>query len=185
VTADGLPGVTRSFDSFAAAAAEAGRSRVYGGIHYQFDNANGLALGGEVAGFVVGGFLNPRNDDDGGDFRAVTAKPAPMNASLRAGQAQPVQAEALAYWQTAGRCTTPGNPGEQGRMDLLTVPEHEIGHLLGRGHEASGGMQDTVVVGNRRTVRPALAPNADWFDAGLTGLKLDETAPWVGDHRTK
>src|SRR5947209_10636056 len=35
---DGLPGVTRSFGSFAAAAEEAGQSRIYGGIHYQFDN---------------------------------------------------------------------------------------------------------------------------------------------------
>src|SRR4029077_426 len=35
---DGLPGVARSYSSFAAAAAEAGQSRIYGGIHYQFDN---------------------------------------------------------------------------------------------------------------------------------------------------
>src|SRR5262249_44387294 len=34
--------------------------------------------------------------------------------------------------------TTPGNQGEVGRMDLLTVLEHEIGHLLGRDHEADG-----------------------------------------------
>jgi membrane-associated phospholipid phosphatase len=185
VGADGLPGVTRSFDSFAAAAAEAGRSRIYGGIHYTFDNVNGLAVGAEVADYVVGGFLNPRNDDDGGDFRAATAKPTPRNASLRAGQAQPVQAEALAYWQTAGRFTRPGNQGEQGRMDLLTVPEHEIGQQLARGHEASGDMQDTLAAGTRRTVRPALAAKADWVGAGLTGLELDETAPWVGGHRTK
>jgi membrane-associated phospholipid phosphatase len=65
VTADGLPGVTRSFDSFEAAAAEAGRSRIYGGIHYQFDNANGQLVGGEVADYLVGGFLKP--EDDGGD----------------------------------------------------------------------------------------------------------------------
>jgi membrane-associated phospholipid phosphatase len=61
VTADGLPGVTRSFDSFGAAAAEAGRSRIYGGIHYQFDNANGQAVGGEVAGYVVDHVLLPRD----------------------------------------------------------------------------------------------------------------------------
>src|SRR5947208_8574777 len=45
VGSEGLPGVTRSFASFEAAAAEAGRSRIYGGIHYQFDNVNGLAAG--------------------------------------------------------------------------------------------------------------------------------------------
>jgi membrane-associated phospholipid phosphatase len=74
VTADSLPGVTRSFDSFGAAAAEAGRSRIYGGIHYQFDNANGQQVGGEVAGYVVGGFLKPQGDEDDSGPRAA----APM-----------------------------------------------------------------------------------------------------------
>ena len=56
---DGLPGVTRSFGSFDAAAAEAGQSRIYGGIHYQFDNQNGLASGHALGQFVVGNFLQP------------------------------------------------------------------------------------------------------------------------------
>src|SRR5439155_21695263 len=54
VTAEGLPGVTRSFTSFDAAAAEAGRSRIYGGIHYSFDNTTGLAVGAELADHVPG-----------------------------------------------------------------------------------------------------------------------------------
>ena len=41
--------VTRFFDSFAQAAEEAGYSRIYGGIHYQFDNTAGLQLGHDVA----------------------------------------------------------------------------------------------------------------------------------------
>src|SRR5207253_1943025 len=36
---------TRSFTSFDQAAAEAGESRIYGGIHYQFDNVEGQAAG--------------------------------------------------------------------------------------------------------------------------------------------
>src|SRR5262249_2196703 len=31
--------------------------------------------------------------------------------------------------------TTPGDQGEQGRMDLLTALPHEVGHLLGLGHD--------------------------------------------------
>jgi membrane-associated phospholipid phosphatase len=61
---DGLPGVTRSFTSFTAAAEEAGQSRIYGGIHYQFDNQAGLATGGALAQFVFQGFLGPIDTGD-------------------------------------------------------------------------------------------------------------------------
>jgi membrane-associated phospholipid phosphatase len=61
---DGLPGVTRSFSSFAAAAAEAGQSRIYGGIHFQFDNQGGLASGAALAQFVVQNFLGPAQQGD-------------------------------------------------------------------------------------------------------------------------
>lgn len=53
LTSVGLPGVTRSFDSFAAAAEEAGMSRIYGGIHYMQDNTAGLALGAQVGDLAV------------------------------------------------------------------------------------------------------------------------------------
>jgi hypothetical protein len=59
---DGLPGHSRSFASFSAAAAEAGRSRIYGGIHYEFDNREGLALGRALAGRVCRDWLRPRAD---------------------------------------------------------------------------------------------------------------------------
>jgi len=41
--------LTRCFSSFEAAAREAGQSRIYGGIHFQFSNQDGLALGRNVA----------------------------------------------------------------------------------------------------------------------------------------
>jgi hypothetical protein len=59
-TSDGLPGVTRRFTSFWAAAEEAGMSRIYGGIHYQFDNTDGLAGGKKVAKYVVENCMRPR-----------------------------------------------------------------------------------------------------------------------------
>ena len=52
-TSDGLPGVTRSFKSFNDAANEAGMSRIYGGIHFSFDNRDGLALGRSIGDYVV------------------------------------------------------------------------------------------------------------------------------------
>jgi hypothetical protein len=49
----GLPGVTRSFDNFVDAALEAGRSRIYAGIHFQFANVDGIATGKQVAEYGV------------------------------------------------------------------------------------------------------------------------------------
>ena len=46
---DVLPGVTRSFDSLTQAAEEAGMSRIYGGIHFMFDNTAGLDVGRSIA----------------------------------------------------------------------------------------------------------------------------------------
>ncbi|MBB5960086.1 hypothetical protein FHS29_006709 [Saccharothrix tamanrassetensis] len=43
------PGVTRTFGSFSAAAAENARSRVYLGVHYQFDGDQGVASGTAMA----------------------------------------------------------------------------------------------------------------------------------------
>src|SRR5207244_4131624 len=60
VGSDGLPGVTRSFDGFTAAAREAGRSRIYGGIHWEFDNADGLSCGRGLGEYVSDNFLLPR-----------------------------------------------------------------------------------------------------------------------------
>ncbi|MBG0568347.1 vanadium-dependent haloperoxidase [Actinoplanes aureus] len=51
---DSAPGgAARGYPGFAAAAAEAGRSRVYGGQHFEFSNQAGLGVGHGVAGEVL------------------------------------------------------------------------------------------------------------------------------------
>lgn len=53
-TTDSAPGgEARTYPSFSAAAAEAGRSRVFGGQHFEFSNQTGLAIGGNVAAKVL------------------------------------------------------------------------------------------------------------------------------------
>jgi hypothetical protein len=64
--------------------------------------------------------------------------------------------------------TTPGNQGEQNRMDLLTVLEHELGHLLGFAHAPTGVMAEDLTPGIRRT--PA---------ARETGQPPAHTASWA------
>jgi membrane-associated phospholipid phosphatase len=54
VTSDVLPGVVRNFESYSAAATEAGLSRIYGGVHTRVDHVAGARLGSDVAGFVLG-----------------------------------------------------------------------------------------------------------------------------------
>lgn len=51
-SAEGFVVPNRSFANFAAAADEAGLSRIYGGIHFSFDNDNGLAAGRALGAFV-------------------------------------------------------------------------------------------------------------------------------------
>jgi hypothetical protein len=55
-----LPGVVRSWPSLSAAAEEAGQSRIYGGIHWQYDNQQGLVSGRDLADFVFKKFLKPK-----------------------------------------------------------------------------------------------------------------------------
>jgi membrane-associated phospholipid phosphatase len=49
---------TRHFESFSQAAEEAGLSRIYGGIHFRFDNIAGLALGRQIGDAVITHTLN-------------------------------------------------------------------------------------------------------------------------------
>jgi membrane-associated phospholipid phosphatase len=64
VTSEVLPGVTRSFTSFPAAAEEATLSRIFAGVHFLFDLTTGQRLGDDVADFVIDNFLTSRDRDD-------------------------------------------------------------------------------------------------------------------------
>lgn len=59
-TWDGAGGATRSYVGFKAMADEEDRSRVYGGIHFPFDQVAGQSVGRNVANFVFLNFMKPR-----------------------------------------------------------------------------------------------------------------------------
>jgi hypothetical protein len=58
IESDGLIG-RRSFKTFRQAAEEAGRSRIYGGIHFECDNREGLAVGTAIAREILRTRLTP------------------------------------------------------------------------------------------------------------------------------
>jgi len=60
VGSDTLPGVLRSYESFAAAADEIGMSRIYGGIHFLSADLDGLSTGHQIGEYVFDNFLRPR-----------------------------------------------------------------------------------------------------------------------------
>jgi hypothetical protein len=53
VTSPALPGVVRTFGSYADVATEAGLSRIFAGQHTRMDHVAGEQLGSDVAGFVL------------------------------------------------------------------------------------------------------------------------------------
>src|SRR5688572_8499384 len=64
-------GVDRSFNKFSDAAKEAGKSRIYGGIHWSFDSAIGEQMGRKIGKFVTGHYFQAAGDQ----LRAAAAAP--------------------------------------------------------------------------------------------------------------
>jgi hypothetical protein len=61
-TSDSLPGITRSFSSLSACADEVGRSRIYGGFHFESANRDGKTSGKKIASFIAANYLLPLTD---------------------------------------------------------------------------------------------------------------------------
>jgi len=79
-TSERVPGARRMYASFWAAAEEAGKSRIYGGIHWEFDNREGLNCGRAVGTYVSRNFLLPQVIAEG---NAQAQKAAPNLVSER------------------------------------------------------------------------------------------------------
>ena len=59
-TWEGAGGATRSYPGFTAMANEQERARVYGGIHFTFDNVAGQSIGRNVGNYIYTNFMRPR-----------------------------------------------------------------------------------------------------------------------------
>jgi hypothetical protein len=67
-----------------------------------------------------------------------------------------------------------------GRMDLLSVLEHELGHAAGFGHEAAGVMEEALAEGTRTTIEPELL--ADDITAGLKPQAAAPAIAWSASY---
>jgi hypothetical protein len=56
----GAGGATRSYAGFSEMANESARARVYGGIHFTFDNVAGQSVGRNVANYIFANVMRPR-----------------------------------------------------------------------------------------------------------------------------
>ena len=58
-SAEGFAVPDRNFTSFSQAAGEAKDSRLFGGIHWRFDNEVGMTMGNDLGRYVYGNYLTP------------------------------------------------------------------------------------------------------------------------------
>ena len=171
---------------------------------YQYDYAVSRTSGSQAASTnfaLAAGNTNPQGIADP-PASGMMLTPAPLPEDVTNPRFQPIRTEALAAGNAiylddnaAGwgwfvdptpwgdsEFTSPGNQGEQNRMDLLTVIEHEIGHLLGRDHDEEGVMAETLAAGTRPGA--TRGPDADlWLmEAALFGaVDVDVERPWLGN----
>ena len=64
VTSAGLPGVTRTFDSFQSGVNQVADARVFAGFHFRFSCNEAITLGSNVGAYVYAHLIRPAGDSD-------------------------------------------------------------------------------------------------------------------------
>lgn len=139
-------GVIRAFADFSSAAAENAQSRIYLGVHYQFDADDGRSTGTNVAQYLAANFMRPtasyafdgyyRSGTYIGDLIDSTAAPAsiPLSFRVTSGGATVTDVGAiLSYsWNgTLGSSSAPTYNATTGRFDItLNVSKGCAGHIF-------------------------------------------------------
>ncbi|MEI9936295.1 MAG: vanadium-dependent haloperoxidase [Pseudomonadota bacterium] len=151
VGSDTLPGVTRGFESFSEAEQENANSRIYGGIHFRFSNETGIALGHQVADYVVANYLKP-----------VVAVPEGDGGAGGAGSGGAVGG---AGQGALGGAANAGDNGAAGESSDLGGEGGEAGAPAHAG--GNGGNGGTAGTGGTAPKPPALDDDDDDFDCAV------------------
>ena len=105
---DGLPDVTRQFEGFWEAAEEEAMARIYGGIHYRFDQEAGQQVGRSVAEFVFVNFMTPRTA--AGTVTALTRTVKRCENRLDTMRCGIASADCPEWWLFRSRCSSRRSP---------------------------------------------------------------------------
>ena len=99
-SSDALPGMLRTYHSLEGCAEEVGRSRIYGGIHFEFDNRAGKATGRRVAEYVTAHYLLPEDALPLVRMEAVTSEQVAIRVHGQVGMELTLEASAdLRTWR--------------------------------------------------------------------------------------
>jgi Ca2+-binding RTX toxin-like protein len=193
-TTPDLPGVTRSFASFSAAANENALSRLLGGIHWRFDNEVGLEVGDAVGRYVAANFLGeaergPAAGVVNGELIVVGTAGGDFLHVARAGAALVVWANGERLGEF-GAVTNIVADGRDGDDLILLAPQIDNDAELygGAGNDliSGGGGDDRIFGEGGRDVLLGFAGN-DRLDGGagddflFGGLGNDELLGGLGD----
>lgn len=101
---DSLPGVFRHFTSLSACADEVGMSRIYGGIHFPFDNVAGKRTGASIAAVVLSNYLLPNDRLPQVRLEQITNDTVELRVHGHFGKPIDVESSTdLEHWESAGK----------------------------------------------------------------------------------
>ncbi len=162
------PIVFRSYDSFSQAALENAESRIYLGIHWQFDADQGIRQGDAVADYVFANILQPVCDDSGtGSGGDGAARGQPSVPQVPPGHPSNGHAVGLAHAHNLAGSTPIA------ALETNRVPPFDTGDVLLRSEHGGDPSQDTMAESPAGdTIRPpgwgsvtGIQPSSpDWLD---------------------
>ena len=171
-------GVERSFNKFTDAAKEAGKSRIYAGIHWSFDMAQGEQIGRKVGQYVADHFFLPLIGSRHASLLAATVAAPAISESLRADEVLHLPNESFARWQQAGVDSVALRGFDVRGADFggMTLGKAINGVIWG-----DDDADDWRLTGRtRRTVRATLATGTGESSVDLLRSMSDRESLWIG-----
>jgi hypothetical protein len=182
LTSEEVPGAVRSFESFAQAAEENGKSRIYLGIHWEFDNQLGQQQGREIADDLFDHLLVPHGVQttvamqmQGSGFR-VLQLPAGVDVRIeRRGpslQVLDMDAGRVLFTEPLAEVASLAIDARNAAADSVTIDRTLVAHMnqpIQLHYLSAAGEQDELIVLGKGTSNE-LTLDGDELAIGESGL---------------